>query len=108
MSRKLLETEGPAWVQKGIISPEQHQQLLALYPEDKNAIGLLPLLGSMLVGLSALSLVAANWQGLPEFVRLGLLLLSMVGAYATGDYFLRRGNGAVGIGLTGLGLILFG
>ncbi|AIZ62557.1 hypothetical protein PK28_00600 [Hymenobacter sp. DG25B] len=108
MSRKLLETEGPAWVQKGIITPEQHQQLLALYPEDKQAIGLLPLLGSLLVGLSALSLVAANWQGLPEFVRLGLLLLSMIGAYATGDYFLRRGNGAVGIGLTGLGLILFG
>ncbi|QNP53576.1 DUF2157 domain-containing protein [Hymenobacter qilianensis] len=74
MSRKLLETDGPDWVKKGIISPEQHRQLLELYPEDARAIGLLPLLGSLLVGLSALSLVAANWQGLPEWLRIGLLL----------------------------------
>nr|WP_165963452.1 DUF2157 domain-containing protein [Hymenobacter radiodurans] len=74
MSRKLLETDGSDWVKKGIITPEQHRQLLELYPEDVRAIGLLPLLGSLLVGLSALSLVAANWQGLPEWLRIGLLL----------------------------------
>ncbi|MCB2378389.1 DUF2157 domain-containing protein [Hymenobacter sp. BT635] len=108
MSRKLLETESPEWVRKGIITPEQQEQLLALYPHEERVVGLLPLLGSLLLGLSALSVVAANWQGLPEWLRLLLLLGSMGGAYAGGEYFLRRRNESLGMGLIGLGLILFG
>ena len=108
MSRKFLETESPQWVDQGIISAEQAQRLLALYPVDAKAIGLLPLLGSLLVALSALSLVAANWRSLPELVRLGILLGAMAGAYGSGEYFRRRGNDQLGIGLVGLGLILFG
>jgi len=108
MSRKFLETESPKWVEQGIINAEQQQRLLGLYPPDEKAIGLLPLLGSLLVGLSALSLIAANWQGLPETLRLGILLSSLAGSYAAGEHFLRRGNESLGIGLVGLGLVLFG
>ncbi|UYZ62554.1 DUF2157 domain-containing protein [Hymenobacter weizhouensis] len=108
MSRRLLETDGPEWVQRGIITEAQREQLLVLYPADAPAVGLLPLLGSLLVGLSALSVVAANWQSLPELVRLGLLLGSLGGAYAGGEYFRRRGNDNLGMGLIALGLILFG
>jgi len=108
VSRKFLETDGPAWVAEGLISEEQRQKLLARYPPEAQALGLLPLLGSVLVGLSALSVVAANWQALPDALRLALLLSSLVGAYAAGAYFLRRGNPDLGHGLIGLGLILFG
>ncbi|WP_400193113.1 DUF2157 domain-containing protein [Hymenobacter sp. B81] len=108
MSRQFLETEGPGWVEQGIISPEQHQRLLALYPEQHQPIGLLPLLGSGLIGLSALSVVAANWQALPEWLRLALLIGALLGAYAGSEYFLRRGQRPLGIGLAGLGLVVFG
>ncbi|WP_223653333.1 DUF2157 domain-containing protein [Hymenobacter psoromatis] len=109
MSRKFLETDSPAWVAEGLITEAQRERLLARYPsETVRAVGLLPLLGSILVGLSALSVVAANWQNLPPVVRLGLLLGSLLAAYAGGDYFLRRGNRRVGYGLLGLGLVLFG
>ena len=109
MSRKFLETDSPAWVAEGLITEAQRARLLARYPSEAvRAVGLLPLLGSMLVGLSALSVVAANWQSLPPVVRLGLLLGSLLAAYAGGDYFLRRGNRRVGHGLLGLGLGLFG
>lgn len=109
MSRKFLETESPAWVAEGLITEAQRGRLLARYPSDAvQAVGLLPLLGSILVGLSALSVVAANWQSLPTPLRLGLLLGSLVAAYAGGEYFLRRGNRRVGHGLIGLGLVLFG
>ena len=109
MSRKFLETESPAWVAEGLITTEQQQRLLARYPpEAVQAVGLLPLLGSILLLLSALSVVAANWQSLPTPVRLGLLLGSLAAAYAGGEYFLRRGNRRVGHGLVGLGLVLFG
>jgi uncharacterized membrane protein len=109
MSYKFLETESPAWVAEGIITEAQRARLLARYPpEAVQAVGLLPLLGSILVGLSALSVVAANWQSLPTTVRLGLLLGSLLAAYAGGEYFLRRGNRRLGHGLVGLGLVLFG
>ena len=108
MSRKFLETEGPAWVAEGLISEEQRQKLLARYPQEAQALGLLPVLGSILVGLSGLSVVAANWQALPDVLRLALLLGSLLGAYAAGAYFLRRGNPDLGHGLIGLGLLLFG
>ncbi|QKG54153.1 DUF2157 domain-containing protein [Hymenobacter sp. BRD67] len=109
MSRKFLETESPAWVSEGLITEAQRQLLLARYPSEAvQAVGLLPLLGSILVGLSALSVVAANWQSLPEALRLGLLLGTLLAAYAGGEYFLRRGNRRVGHGLLGLGLVTFG
>jgi uncharacterized membrane protein len=109
MSRKFLETESPAWVTEGLITQAQRERLLARYPpEAVQAVGLLPLLGSILVGLSALSVVAANWQSLPTTVRLGLLLASLLAAYAGGEYFLRRGNRRLGHGLVGLGLVMFG
>ncbi|SDY16804.1 DUF2157 domain-containing protein [Hymenobacter psychrophilus] len=108
MSRKLLEMDGPEWVRRGVITEDQRAQLLALYPSEANAIGLLPLLGSLLVLLSALSVVAANWQSLPELLRLGLLLATLVAAYAGGEYFRRRGNTSLGMGLVALGLVVFG
>jgi uncharacterized membrane protein len=108
LSRKFLETESPAWVTDGLISEAQRQLLLARYPPEPQALGLLPILGSVLVGLSGLSLVAANWQALPTVLRLALLLGSLVGAYGAGTYFLRRGNPDLGHGLIGLGLVLFG
>ena len=109
MSRKFLETESPAWVAEGLISEEQRARLLARYPpEAVQAVGLLPLLGSILVGLSALSVVAANWQSLPAALRLGLLVASLLAAYAGGQFFLQRGNRRLGHGLLGLGLVVFG
>ena len=94
---------------EGLITAAQRERLLARYPpEAVQAVGLLPLLGSILVGLSALSVVAANWVSLPTALRLGLLLGSLVGAYAGGEYFLRRGNRRLGHGLLGLGLAAFG
>ena len=108
MSRKFLETDSPAWVAEGLITDEQRLKLLARYPPEASAVGLLPLLGATLVSLSALSVVAANWQGLPTILRLALLLGSLLSAYAAGHYFLKRGNFSLGHGLIGLGLILFG
>ena len=109
MSHKFLTTESPAWVTEGLITEAQRQHLLARYPpEAAQAVGLLPLLGSLLVGLSALSVVAANWQTLGTTVRLALLLGSLLSAYGAGNYFLRRGNRRLGHSLVGLGLILFG
>ncbi|GAA4367981.1 hypothetical protein GCM10023185_40270 [Hymenobacter saemangeumensis] len=108
MSRKFIETDGPQWVEEGIISPEQYARLLGRYPEQERAIGLLPLLGGLLVGLGILSLVAANWQALPELLRLAILLFTLLAAYTAGERALRQGQRPLGIGLLCVGLLTFG
>ncbi|MFH5182302.1 DUF2157 domain-containing protein [Paenibacillus sp. TAB 01] len=108
MSRKWVEKEGLGWVEKNIISREQYDQIVQLYAEQKHAIGMLPLLGSVLLGLGILSFIAANWQEIPQLLRLLMIVVVMVGFYAGGEQFLRKGHGKLGIALTALGLVSFG
>ncbi|REE55456.1 putative membrane protein [Paenibacillus taihuensis] len=108
MNRKWLQQEGQTWTQKGIITSDQLQRILALYPEQKRAIGIIPLLGSILVGLGILSFVAANWQQIPQLIRLLIIGLAMIGFYTSGETFRRRGHDKLGVALIGLGLLTFG
>lgn len=108
MSRKWVEKEGPRWVKEGIVSPEQVNRILALYGEKQHAIGLLPILGSILVGLGILSFIAANWQDIHELVRLALLIAAMIGFYVAGERSVRSGHPKLGIAFVGLGVVSFG
>ncbi|MNI29274.1 hypothetical protein D3C73_830890 [compost metagenome] len=108
MSRKFVEREGHRWVEKGIVTSEQLHQILQLYADKKHAIGLVPILGSVLVGLGILSFVAANWQEIPQLMRLLVILISLTGFYMAGESFQRKGHDKLGIALIGIGLISFG
>ncbi|BBH21535.1 hypothetical protein Back11_28800 [Paenibacillus baekrokdamisoli] len=108
MSRRWLEQEGRSWSEKGIITSDQYKRILDLYPEQKRAIGLIPLLGSILVGLGILSFVAANWQVIPQLLRLSIIILAMIAFYITGDRLLKKDHHNLGIALISLGLITFG
>jgi uncharacterized membrane protein len=108
MSHKWLKKEAPVWVHKEIITQQQADKLLALYKGEKPAVGILPLLGSLLVGLGILSFVAANWQAIPHLARFAVIVLAMLGFYAAGEHFMRRGDDRLGLGLIAVGLISFG
>jgi uncharacterized membrane protein len=108
MSRKFIENEGRRWTELGIVTPQQYEQILHLYTEKKHAIGLVPILGSILVALGILSFVAANWQDIPQLLRLIIIIAAMVGFYGAGETLLKREHGKLGISLIGIGLITFG
>jgi uncharacterized membrane protein len=108
VSRKLIEIEGQRWVELGIVTPVQYKQILKLYTERDHAIGLVPLLGSILLGLGLLSFIAANWQGISEVFRLIIILIALCGFYFTGESFLRKNQEKLGMACIGLGLISFG
>lgn len=109
MSRKWLQDEGPKWIDKGIINEQQLTDILDLYPEKQRAIGIFPLLASILVGLGILSFIASNWDVLPHLMRLLLILVIMSGFYISGYRLLARpGSETVGIALIGIGLFSFG
>jgi uncharacterized membrane protein len=108
MSRKWVELEGLRWVEQDIVTREQYEQILGLYEEKKRAIGLLPLLGSVLVGLGILSFVAANWQDIPQIMRILMIIVLMVAFYGGGELFLKKGHDKLGLAMTALGLVSFG
>ncbi|MFD0678716.1 MULTISPECIES: DUF2157 domain-containing protein [unclassified Paenibacillus] len=108
MSRKWVEKEGLRWVENDIVTREQYNQIVSLYDDKKHAVGVLPLLGSILVGLGILSFVAANWQDIPQLARLFMIAIFMIAFYAGGETFLKKGNEKLGIALIALGLITFG
>ncbi len=108
MSRKFVEEEGTEWIKKGIITSDQHHQILNLYSDKERTIGIIPLLGSVLIGLGILSFIAANWQEIPHIARLILILFFMIGFYFSGEYFLKKSQEKLGISMISLGLFSFG
>ena len=108
MSRKWVEKESPLWIERGIVSRDQVNQILSLYEDKKHAIGLLPILGSLLVGLGILSFIAANWQDIPEIARLTMIIVFMAAFYAGGETLLRRGHEKLGMAIVSLGVVSFG
>jgi uncharacterized membrane protein len=108
MSRKIIETGGHRWVELGVVSSEQYGQIMSLYSEKKHAVGLIPILGSILLGLGLISFIAANWHGIPEVLRLSMLLIGLIGFYYTGEVFINKDQEKLGIAFIGLGLITSG
>ena len=59
------------WEKKGLITPQQYQDILA-YEKSTAFLAskvLLPLIGAFSVGLGIISLIAFNWQMLPDTVK---------------------------------------
>src|ERR1700730_4602997 len=108
MSRSIIQKEGRRWTESGIITPAQFEQILSLYPDKKHAIGLIPILGSILVGLGILSFMAANWQDIPQLLRLLMIIALLTGFYWGGERMLSRDHEKLGIALISLGLVSFG
>jgi uncharacterized membrane protein len=108
MNRKIIEQEGKRWTERGIITPTQYEQIIRLYSHKSHAIGLVPILGSILVGLGILSFMAANWKQIPDLIRLLIILAALIGFYFSGEALLKKGHGKLGIALIGIGLATFG
>ncbi|WP_426448546.1 DUF2157 domain-containing protein [Paenibacillus sp. S-38] len=108
MSRKWLEKEAPQWVERGIVTKDQAGRILDLYKDKRQAPGLLPILGSILVGLGILSFIAANWQDLPELLRLSLIAVFLGGFYGAAEVMRRRGQEKFATAFAGMGVMTFG
>ncbi|MFT9846477.1 DUF2157 domain-containing protein [Aneurinibacillus sp. REN35] len=106
--RKWIEEEGKRWVEKGIITEEQKEQIAALYPYKKSAGERLPIFAAILVGAGILTFVASNWSAIPQLLRLCIILAALGGFYVAGYRTEQRGSRSLGVSLLSLGVITFG
>jgi uncharacterized membrane protein len=104
-----LIRETKRWVGSGIITEDQADQITGLYPaETKNRlISVLLLLGAILLGTGIILFFAANWQYLPEWSKIGLVIIPLIlfhiAAQLTSENYPRLSQA-----LTLLGCIMFG
>ena len=95
--RRQLRQETELWWQEGLIDVSFHEKLAQRYQFSelegaaKNRfVAILMGLGGILIGLGAITYVAANWQGWPRGARVMLLLSVFIAINAAGFYLLRR------------------
>lgn len=111
-----LEDETEDWVDEGIITEEQRNEIVARYEGEASsrAIRVVLLLGAVMVGLGALLFVGANWSAIPVFGRLVLLGGLTATAYYAGwlikyerEGWTKLGDGFLLIGSLMVGATLF-
>ncbi len=86
-----LQKELPAWEKEALISPLQSNAIQGFYKLKRSAYGrkmdmikVLTTVGALFIGLGVIFFVASNWQKLPNFTRVTLLLLITISTLFAG------------------------
>ncbi|MFQ6030106.1 MAG: DUF2157 domain-containing protein, partial [Dehalococcoidia bacterium] len=104
------------WQNRGIITPDQGQAIIAVYPEAElsqtprgRLVTVLAILGAVLIGLGIIMFFASNWQELPREAKLALMLFGVPGTYVLGFWLRYRKNyQRVGLAVIFLAAIFYG
>ncbi|QQE65997.1 membrane protein [Leptolyngbya sp. BL0902] len=118
--RRQLRQEAETWQAEGLIDAELYETLAHRYQftgleqaASNRFIAILMGLGAVLLGLGAITFVAANWQVWPRAVRVALLLSTFLWVNSLGFYWWRQPAELsrwhrLGHGLLLLGALLLG
>jgi uncharacterized membrane protein len=117
--RRQLRQESEKWWTEGLIDAALYENLSQRYQFDRlerdashRFIAILMGLGAVLLGIGAITFVAANWQVWSRTFKVLLLLACFVSINAAGFYLWRRpvafGQQRLGHGLLILGALLLG
>ncbi len=113
--RHQLRQESQQWRAEGLISSGQYEELSQRYGFNQldsaasdRFISILIGLGCILLGLGAITFVAANWQDWSRNFRVILLLAVFLSVNISGFYLWRQPTHNLGKKRLGHGLLLFG
>jgi len=91
-----LKEESKKWVTLGLVSPEQAQGILQLYPEPKSSQSWGTLIftgiGVCMLGLGVILLFAFNWDAISKAEKLGVILGGVVLFHGIGVKFLSHND----------------
>ena len=110
-----LARESSEWVEQGLISQQQAENICDSYGVDfhqaqNSSLGysVLTGLGFLFIGLSLIVLIGANWEEIPRFVRMSGLILLTLATQFYGIYKWQRGNKPSATGTFLLGNFFYG
>jgi len=106
-----LKRDMARWVEDGLIHADEVDALLAsagLNNRGGSLQAILAILGSLFLGASAISYLAANYGTIPRITLLVAGLALMWIAYGIGAYLIQQRRDGMGQGLVLLGALLFG
>lgn len=109
-----LQQEVRGWEQDGLVSHDQARAILARYTPESSGVSwgviLFSCLGAVIVGLGIILLLAYNWDQIPKYAKLGIVMGSVLAAHAVGLRLFARNDRwqSLGEGICLLGTMLFG
>jgi len=109
-----LAAEIDRWIADAVITPAQGATLRARYPVPADGppwgLILFSAIGAVITGLGVILLIAYNWDDIPKFGKLALILGSIAAAHGGGIWLRRHDDwrAATGEAVHLLGSMLFG
>lgn len=97
--------------QTGYYQQEQRQQKEVVKKEStqKRTIQIIVVIGAILIGAGIFSFIASNWQAMGKFVKISIIIISMLTSYTVGWYLKEKYNLLkTGGALILLGVIIYG
>lgn len=88
-----IKKETEQWVQEGLITPEQKQQIHMRYPVNKTDSPLplfFAIVGSLLIGAGIILIFATNWWKLPIIIKITLAFLPLLASQVLCLYTFKR------------------
>lgn len=107
--RKRLEADLTRWVADGLVSAQSAATIRQSLGRDSGLRlpGLLGMLGGLLIASSVAAFVAANWEEMPRLLKLGMILVGIVGALGIGAKLENRGSTLGADAATTCGTLIF-
>ncbi|WP_010650051.1 DUF2157 domain-containing protein [Oceanobacillus massiliensis] len=107
MNRQKLKQEGRIWVEEGIISQEQYDQILNRYVhKDPNFI--INLFAILLTGLGFLTFIMTEWARQPHISRVIIFTVITIAFLVWGHILYRKRPDMLAVSFIVLGYIVFG
>lgn len=110
-----LARETRSWVEDGVIDQSQGEAICGRYGidyhhPDQSSFGhaVLVVLGYLFIGLSLLTLIGANWDEIPRWLRTAGLVLLVLVVNLRGWFNFRAGNQSAATGWFFLGALFYG
>lgn len=107
LNRSTLKKAGRKWIEKDIISAEQLEEILKLYPKREPRL-LLTIFSILLISIGFLTFIFSDWAQVPHFSRVLLTVIFMTALYVAGHILYEREQHILGITLLLLGFVAFG
>jgi uncharacterized membrane protein len=97
------------WIAEGHVAPDKREAILASVPDTRrlDAGAAIAWVGAVLLGVSLIAFIAANWDVMPRLIKFALLVAAYGASAGAGAWMLRAGREQIANGLLTIAAFVF-